>query len=409
MLLPLCPSKFIAMRIVHTADWHLGQTFYEHDRRAEHIVFIEWLLEQIKDKGVDLLLLSGDIFDSPNPSADAQHLFYDFLHKATTQNPNLQIIAIAGNHDSASRLEAPSQLLEAMNITVRGTITRTHDGKIDYNRLIIPLDKGGCCLAVPYLRQGDYPKADCYEEGVSKLYRELLQQVPSDTEPILAMGHLHVRGSQLNEGDRWEHISEIGGLECVSSDAFSEKIKYTALGHLHRNQKVGGRDNIRYSGTPLAMSFAERNNKQGVLLIDVNGNDTEINHIQFDKAVKLLRVPERPATIDKVMESIAALPDGEITSSSPYVEIQVEVTQPEPGLRHQIETALEGKAVRLARMTSTMAKADTELKDQFVLKSLHDISVLDMTTDIWKLRNNGNAMPNELKELLNGIIDEVTR
>ena len=122
------------IKLLHTSDWHLGQTFFEFERKGEHVVFLDWLKGQVKENGMDLLLIAGDIFDSPNPSAESQRLYYSFLRDITAQNPQLQIIIIAGNHDSAARLEAPNPLLENMNITVRGGVRRDVNGEIDYQR-----------------------------------------------------------------------------------------------------------------------------------------------------------------------------------------------------------------------------------------------------------------------------------
>ena len=121
------------LKIIHTADWHLGQTFFGYDRRMEHLDFLNWLRREVGICQADVLLVSGDVFDSPNPSAESQKLYYRFLHDITRENPQLQLVIIAGNHDSAARLEAPSPLLESMNIVVRassvvvatGALTRT--------------------------------------------------------------------------------------------------------------------------------------------------------------------------------------------------------------------------------------------------------------------------------------------
>ena len=116
------------MKIIHTADWHIGQTFFGYDRFQEHQYFLDWLTDQITTQQIDVLLISGDIFDVANPSAQAQRQFYRFLRRVTEQNPGLQIILIAGNHDSASRLETPIPLLEEMNIQIRGTVRKRAGG-----------------------------------------------------------------------------------------------------------------------------------------------------------------------------------------------------------------------------------------------------------------------------------------
>lgn len=394
------------MRFIHTADWHLGQTFFEYDRRAEHIRFLAWLREQVKALKVDLLLVAGDVFDSPNPSAESQKMYYRFLCDITAENPDLQIIIIAGNHDSAARLEAPNPLLENLNITVRGVVKRTKQDEIDLNYLSVPLRKGGCCMAVPYLRQGDYPNSESYSQGVQKMYEVLYEQVKDKTWPIIAMGHLQATGSEISENDRSERTI-IGGLECVSPDSFASQIAYTALGHLHRGQRVSGRENIRYSGAPLPMSFAEKNNKQGVVLVTIT-DTTTIERLEFDTPVKLLSIPKEPLPLNEVLVEIESLPDGEKSETSPYLEIKVLITEPEPSLKHQIEQALEGKSVRLGRIAATFPKRATESKT-ITYEELQTINPMDMASDIFKRRYGGEDMSEKMKTLLQSVIQEVER
>ena len=393
------------MKLIHTADWHLGQTFFEYDRKMEHAIFLTWLREQIKLHEVDVLLIAGDVFDTPNPSAESQRMYYTFLREVTTENPNLQIIVIAGNHDSAARLEAPNALLESMNVTVRGIVKRTEDGEIDFQHLIIPLDKGGYCLAVPYLRQGDYPDSDTYAGGVQLMYKALYQQIEDTSKPIIAMGHMQATGSEISENDRSERTI-IGGLECVSPDSF-DNIAYTALGHLHRAQRVSGRENVRYAGAPLPMSFAEKNNKQGATLVTIN-DTTNIERLLFEAPVKLLSIPKNPQPLEVVLSEIADLPDGEVGETSPFLEIKVLITEPEPSLRIQIERALEGKAVRLTRLEAVRVAVEGDNK-VISYEELQKINPLDMATDIFKRKYGGDDMPETMKGLMQTVIMEVER
>ncbi|MDR1343836.1 MAG: exonuclease subunit SbcD, partial [Tannerellaceae bacterium] len=260
------------MRIIHTADWHIGQRFFEYERAGEHLHFLRWLKDLVRERGAGVLLIAGDVFDGPNPSAVSLRIFYRFLREICSECPELQIVIIAGNHDSGARLEAPDPLLEEMNIHVRGVIRRTPEGEIDYARLIVPLmekdEVAAWCLAVPYLRQGDYPEAADYAKGVAAMYERLYAMVEDRSKPIVAMGHLQATGAEISDNDRSERTI-IGGLECVSPESFAGGIAYTALGHLHRAQRVSGRENVRYAGSPLPMSFAERKNRQGVTLVDL--------------------------------------------------------------------------------------------------------------------------------------------
>ncbi len=394
------------MKLLHTADWHIGQTFFEFDRNSEHNMFLGWLKNQIQEQKVDVLLIAGDIFDSPNPSAESQKIFYKFLKEVTALNPDLQIIIIAGNHDSAARLEAPNPLLEQMNITIKGVVKRTDDGEIDFNHLIVPLNKGGFCLSVPYLRQGDYPPADNYSQGVKAMYERLFDIVKDRQQPIIALGHLQATGSEISENDRSERTI-IGGLECVSPDSFSSSISYTALGHLHRGQQVSGRSNVRYAGSPLPMSFAEKNNRQGVVIVEIS-DATSITRLEFDAPVKLLSIPKEPKPLCDVLSEVAQLPDGEIDQNSPYLEVKVLITEPEPSLRQQIENALKPKSVRLARIAAVTPYREGEVK-AITYEELQTINPMDMAEDIFKRRFGGESMPESMQNLLQSVIQEIER
>lgn len=407
------------MKIIHTADWHLGQTFFEYDRRAEHVMFLRWLREQVTAYDIDLLLISGDVFDSPNPSADSQRMYYRFLCDIAKENPHLQIVITAGNHDSANRLESPTDLLDMINVSVRGVVRRIPEGDFDLDYLTVPLVGGGVCMAVPYLRQGDYPTAESYGLGVKKLYDLLYEYAKEKANggPIIAMGHLQATGSEISENDRSER-TVIGGLECVSPDAFSKDIVYTALGHLHRGQRVSGRENVRYSGAPIPMSFAEKNNKQGVVLISIGADavadasdaivmdNVKIQRLAFDTPVKLLSIPRTPLSLADVLEEINLLPVGPVMNDSPFLEIKVRVEGPEPSLRYQIEQALEDKAVRLARIDPTSPEKTAD-QAKISYEKLQTMSALDIAEDVYERNYGGNEMPDELKTMLQHVIREV--
>lgn len=402
------------MKILHTADWHLGQTFYEYDRREEHLYFLEWLKQQIKQHEIDVLLLAGDVFDSPNPSAESQRMYYRFLREVTAENPCLQIIIIAGNHDSAARLEAPNPLLEDMNITVRGVVHHDAEGNIDLQHLIIPIygvrpnassQPSAYCLAVPYLRQGDYPSAENYSKGVQLLYEQLFNEVKEKGKPIIAMGHLQATGSEISEDDRSER-TVIGGLECVSPDAFNEAITYTALGHLHRSQRVSHRENVRYSGTPIPMSFAEKNNASGVVLVTSANGNTTIERLEFEPLTRLMSIPKQAQPLEEVLQAISELPDGDITSQSPYLEIKILMTEPEPSYKYKVEEALKGKAVRLARIASMLPQKKASGIAAASYEELQTVRPLDMALDVFKRKYGGTEMPDTMKDLLETVIKE---
>ncbi len=366
LFLPLVirDSYKIMIRILHTADWHLGQTFFGYDRTEEHEVFLNWLAEEIRQKEIDALIIAGDVFDVSNPSAASQSMYYQFIYRVTAENPYLQIVIVAGNHDSAARLEAPLPLLQAMRTEVRGVVRKLEGGEIDYDHLTVELKnrKGEVellCMAVPFLRQGDYPavqtEGNPYAEGVRELYAQLLQRLwkrRTENQAILAIGHLQATGAEIAEKDYSER-TVIGGLECVSPEAFSEQIAYTALGHIHKAQRVSGRENMRYAGSPIPMSFAEKHYHHGVVMVTFDGGcAVDIERLECPKLIPLLSVPNgEPVSPEAILEALKELPETEAVA--PYLEVKVLLEEPEPMLRQEIEDALADKNYRLARIVST--------------------------------------------------------
>lgn len=390
------------IKILHTADWHLGQTFYNYDRKWEHKAFLDWLIDKTAEIKADVLLICGDVFDNQNPSAEAQSLYYSFLKKITDINPELQIIIIAGNHDSASRLEAPNPLLETMNITVKGLINRDENGEIDFNNLIIPLRKGGNVLAVPYLRQGDYPSSKEYGLGVENMYKELYQRVNKDERPIISLGHLHAINSSINENDRSERII-MGGLDNINLDVFDNEIDYLALGHLHRHQRVGGKENFRYSGSPLPMSFAEKNYKHGVVLVNYD-KEVEIEFIPYPSPIELISIPDRPQELEEVLEAINTLPEGKVDETTSFLEIKVLITEVNPEMRISIENALKNKNIKLCRIESIHPKRDNNSEGKEPLsQDLRSIEPMEMALSYYK-KLYDNEMPEDLEKMLRDLV-----
>lgn len=408
------------IRILHTADWHLGQTFFGYDRVEEHTHFLQWLVRELKENKIDVLLIAGDIFDVSNPSAASQHMFYRFIRQVTEENPKLQLVVVAGNHDSAARLEAPLPLLQEMRTEIRG-IVRRHEGEIDYDHLIVELKNSegeveALCLAVPFLRQGDYPvvttDGNPYAEGVKELYVRLQEralQRRKDGQALVAVGHLQATGSEIAERDFSERTI-IGGLECVSPDTFTEQIAYTALGHIHKSQRVSGRENVRYAGSPLPMSFAEREYHHGVVIVTLaEGWAVEIEKREYVPLVGLLSVPRgKAATPEEVLEELAHLPlaseeaEGEQKERSlhfPYLEIKVLLTEPEPMLRQQIEEAIADKAVRLARIVSVYRQAEENtLEEEVLAAGLQEMNPLQIVKATFE-NTYQSEMPEELERL----------
>ena len=196
------------------------------------------------------------------------------------------------------------------------------------------------------------------------------------------------RSGIVSENDRSERTI-VGGEECVSPDAFSNEIVYTALGHLHRGQQVCGREEVRYAGAPLPMSFAEKNYKQSVALVEIEGAAvTKIEKLLYDAPVKVLSIPNEARPLEEVLEEIDKLPEGEITETSPYLEVKVLITEPEPSLRNRIEEAL--KTNQYDWQDWVLYKL-AEMQNRRLLPTRNCRQLLQWRLHGWSLRNNLGA------------------
>ncbi|MET0963238.1 MAG: exonuclease SbcCD subunit D C-terminal domain-containing protein [Noviherbaspirillum sp.] len=348
------------MRFLHTSDWHLGQTLHSFERVHEHQCFLDWLLGTLVAERIDALLIAGDVYDNANPSAASQKQLYRFLRQAKSALPHLNIVIIAGNHDSPGRLEAPGPLLEEQHVSLVGNVLRDSEGRLDLERMVLPLrNRDGAvqawCLAVPFLRQGDVPRvegaADAYAEGIALLYRQALELALQKREPgqaIIALGHCHMTGGAQSADS--ERRIVIGGSDALSASMFGPEIAYAALGHLHLAQSVGKQPHLRYCGSPLPMSFSEIGYRHQVLRFDLDGERAvDITALPVPRTVDLMRVPASAAPPDEVLSALQALPERS-GAHPPYLEVRVRLDAPEPGLRARVEAALEGRHARLARI-----------------------------------------------------------
>jgi exonuclease SbcD len=408
------------MNILHTADWHLGQLFHEYDRSFEHQQFLDWLVQTLQREEVDVLLISGDVFDLSNPSAATVRQFYRFLNLASKACPGIQIVITAGNHDSASRLESPKPLLESSNIHIVGVVERDDEGNVDYEKLIIPLIKKGrieaWCLAVPFLRMGDYPAiADCdnpYAEGVAALYRDICQVVKHKRQPgqaLIAMGHLHAQGVEISDMDKAERLI-MGGIECIAASAFPDELSYVALGHIHKAQRLGGKEHIRYAGSPLPMSFSEINYKHQVILFTIEeGQVTHFRTIEVPVTVPLLKIPAVHSRMEEVLLALRRLPPaaGKDRRTAPYLQVSVLLDAPEPGLRYKIEQALAGKYARLARIDTRYPQKDPLVSNQIQSSDpLQTLKPIDVLNQVYVSRY-AQKVPAALLTLFNEIAQQI--
>ncbi|WP_368882067.1 exonuclease subunit SbcD [Proteus mirabilis] len=265
------------MRIIHTSDWHLGQYFFTKTRAQEHQQFLDWLLEQIREQQVDAVIVAGDIFDTGSPPSYARELYNRFV--VAIRDTQCQLIILGGNHDSVATLNESKSLLACLNTTVIANVhTETPQAPIIlYQKNHTP---GALLCAIPYLRPRDMinsksgqsgaEKQGALKEAIADYYQrqyqaalELREQLNVNI-PIIATGHLTTIGASVSDSVREIYI---GTLEAFNATLFPP-FDYIALGHIHRPQRVNKSGHIRYSGSPIPLSFDESAQQKSVCLID---------------------------------------------------------------------------------------------------------------------------------------------
>ncbi|MGA8854166.1 MAG: exonuclease subunit SbcD [Christiangramia sp.] len=283
------------MKILHTADWHIGKKLHKHELSRDFDLFIDWLSGYIKTKEIDLLLISGDIFDLANPSSEARKQYYEALVKLKALD--CKIIATGGNHDSPAMLDAPKEILKALDMEVIGGLPETLEDTIIpvYNKtreieLVV--------AAIPYLRDADLrsgsststydDRLQAIREGIKNIFEsasEICAEKHPDI-PVIAMGHLFTAGSDTSESER---DIQIGNQAAFNALQFGEYFSYIALGHIHKPQKVSANIPVYYSGSPLPLSFSERKDEKRVLLLDTE-NGWEPESIPVPAFRKLIKI-----------------------------------------------------------------------------------------------------------------------
>ncbi|KFE51834.1 exonuclease SbcCD subunit D C-terminal domain-containing protein [Pseudomonas syringae] len=354
------------MRLFHTSDWHLGQNLHGQERDFEHASFLTWLLARLAERQPDVLLIAGDIFDTVNPPVKAQERLYDFIVNAHEQQPKLTIVMIAGNHDSGSRIELPAPLMRRLRTHALGRVLWLDDGTLDVERLLLPLpdaegEIGAWCLALPFLRPAEVTGAtlgDNYLRGIGRVHELLIEAANLKRQPgqaLIAISHAHMAGGSVSEDSERSLI--IGNAEALPASLFGPSITYVALGHLHKPQRVNGEERIRYSGSPIPLSFSEIGYAHQILEITCEGDQLRsVETLLIPRAVNLQRIG--PAPLAELLLQLKDLPDIDLladTERQPWLEVRVRLDEPQPDLRNQIEGALQGKAVRLVRIAAEYA------------------------------------------------------
>jgi len=378
------------MRVLHTADWHLGQRFIQgNERTEEHRHFLEWLVQTVQEQQVEVLVVAGDIFDTGSPSNQALELYYSFLlNMRRTQCRD--IVVVGGNHDSPATLNAPARLLRHLRVHVVGCVPEC------FEEQVLVLDDahgkpGLVVCAIPFLRDRDVrlsvPGESAEErearikQGIADHYARIAEveqvwQLKDLGLPVLATGHLYAAGVTPSDSERTIHV---GNLGQVTADHFPEIFDYVALGHLHRPQRVGGREHIRYSGSPIALSFSEIDHPKEVLLLDFRaGKLTALRSLPVPAVRRLVRfhgtleeVTLGLTTYDNTGYALPAWADVQVHSELTQLEVADALLKVIGKLdRHQLEV-LARRHFRLVKLRALGAPNEA---DEPLTRSLHDFT-----------------------------------
>lgn len=410
------------MRFLHTSDWHLGRLLYGKKRYEEFQQLLDWTLNTLSEQQIEVLIIAGDIFDTTAPSHRAQQQYYDFLVKVRDTTCR-HVIVIGGNHDSASFLNAPKEVLKSLNVHVVGAASNHLADELIILKNGAEVEAIVC--AVPYLRDRDLRHAIPGEsdeakrlklaEGLKQHYADLCalaettrQQIYAQQAhryiPIIGTGHLFAAGGETIEGDGVRELY-VGTLAHIGSDAFPDNLDYVALGHLHIPQRVNKQERIRYSGSPIAMGYGEANQQKIMIMVEIDeGLHSDERLRTQDIAVPKFQTLARiQGSLKEILSALAQMPDKPV-----WVEVDYTGQEIVADLREQIEVAIANTQIEVLRIKNNRIVQQT-LAAQHTEESLDDLDVYQVFD---RCLDAANIPPEQRESLIvsyREIIQEVTQ
>jgi DNA repair protein SbcD/Mre11 len=423
------------MKFLHTSDWHLGRSLYGRKRYNEFSAFLDWLSNTIEEEGIDALLVAGDVFDTSTPSNRAQELYYRFLCRVSASYCR-HIVVIAGNHDSPSFLNAPKELLRALNVYVVGSMTENPEDEVivlhdEQNR------PQAIVCAVPYLRDKDIRTVEPGEtiddknakliEGMKNHYTDVCAIAVQKRSafgkgghigiPIVAMGHLFTAGGKTVDGDGVRELY-VGSLAHAGTEVFPSTIDYLALGHLHVPQSVGNAENIRYSGSPIPMGFGEAKQQKSVVVVDFIPQitqpdaDTENQSILANPSSTLKKIPcfQPLVRIVGSMDTIRTrLEQLKQENSTTWLEIEYTGTDIIRNLREMLDETMSDSPMEILRIKNkrVIDRVINTITDDETLDNLDTGDVFVRCLDAFDVIPEDRAeLTVSYNEIITGLLEE---
>jgi exonuclease SbcD len=398
------------MKLLHTSDWHLGSTLCGKKRYDEFDLFFNWVLECIEKEQIDVVLISGDIFDTSNPSSKAIKYYFNFLGRVAKSRCRY-VVVTAGNHDSPSLLDAPKELLKSLNIYAIGSMPE----KIEDEVLVLKDPQNNPFLivgAVPFLRDRDVRSVEAGEsidqktqkllKGIQEHYQNVCALAERKRSqlggniPVVVMGHLYAAGGHSIDGDGVRELY-VGNLARVSTNAFPSGIDYLALGHLHSPQVINDCETIRYSGAPLPMGFAEAQQQKIVVSVEFIGErEIIIKEIAIPRFQDIMSIA---GDFDSVTSKIREL---KRINKPVWLEITLNENKIISDVQENINTIIRGSNIEVLKITNT------RVINQILQQMRIDESLSDMNeTDVFNRCLDVHEVPDEQRPELRASFNEI--
>lgn len=409
MLWPLILPVFSAMRILHTSDWHLGQHFIGRSRANEHRAFLSWLIAQVNSQHIDAIIVAGDIFDTATPPSYARELYNQFI--VDLQPSSCQLILLAGNHDAAAVLNESKNLLHYLNtqVIVSSSETIIEQLIVLHNRQQQP---AALLCAVPFIRARDLlqsqsgqsarDKQQNLQQAITQHYQQLYaaaeqynagQALPL---PIIMTGHLTTVGVSTSESVRDIYI---GTLDAFPTNAFPPA-DYIALGHIHQSQQLKASTDIRYSGSPIALSFDEASQQKQLWLVEFTGLTKTVSSLPVPCFQPLRSIQTSLSDIPaKLALALQQLTDGDTL----WLELVISETDAYLNdLQQRVEQLLHGLPVDLLRLRRKRSASNSGMATT-TQQSLDELS----PEQVWQSRLALENLSDEQQQQLNKLHQQV--
>ncbi|MDT0643908.1 exonuclease SbcCD subunit D C-terminal domain-containing protein [Zunongwangia sp. F363] len=398
------------MKILHTADWHIGKKLHKHDLYKDFDLFIKWLCDCISRNSIDLLIVSGDVFDLANPSSLARKQYYRTLMQL--RKLDCEIILTGGNHDSPAMLDAPREILRELSMHVIGGLPEKLED------CVIPIARHGkteiIIAAIPYLRDSDLRNAsegytyedrlEAIRQGIQYTFEQVGQICKRNYPevPALAMGHLFAAGSETSESER---DIQIGNQAAFNALQFGDYFNYIALGHIHKPQKISALVPAYYSGSPIPLSFSERKDEKRLLLIDTEKgwNPESIPVPVFRKLLKI------SGSLKELKTKLASLDDHYELDSLIEVELKEETYNAQKIFElDELISNFKKEGYEIVKHRATFlqqTRGATELYKNS--QQLEDLTPKDIFSQLIEKQQYDAETQNELLAAFNELLQEV--